>query len=405
MTVFFVLAALLLLQSALSLRDGYRFVAYLRRSLRQPRGTYCPFAAVIVASKGVDADFSGHVTNLLNQDYPDYQLIFAVASNADPAYERLAALLGVTGRASASNPAASLVVAGYSDERGEKVNNLLCALGAVKPGVEVLAFADTDATMPPGWLRSLVAPLADPAVTVSTGFRWYLPGESVGSQVRAAWDTSIAMLLGDHRRNLAWGGSMAMRAADFKRLRIAEQYWQATVSDDYAVARAVRDARGWIRFEPRCLVASREESGLADFVRWANRQIILTRVYAADLWRLGLASHSLFAGTVTLGVLLLAFSGASPARKLVAAALLGAIYALGLAKASLRSRVARELFPDEAPSLRRYASRYWVWWPLVPWIMLFNFVTAGFTRCIEWRGTRYEMISATEVRVLERQHP
>ena len=60
------------------------------------------------------------------------------------------------------------------------------------------------------------APLANPQITVSTGFRWYLPGEGFVSRLRAAWDTSIATMMGDHDHNFAWGGSMAIRAADFR---------------------------------------------------------------------------------------------------------------------------------------------------------------------------------------------
>jgi cellulose synthase/poly-beta-1,6-N-acetylglucosamine synthase-like glycosyltransferase len=153
----------------------------------------------------------------------------------------------------------------------------------VEAPVEALVFADIDAAPSPDWLRSLVEPLADPRTTVSTGFRLYLPGRGFASQLRAAWDTSIATLLGDHDHNFAWGGSMAIRTADFRRLGIAERYWANTVSDDYAMTRAVREAGGRIEFTPRCLVASREESSFGDFLRWANRQIIITRVYSAPL--------------------------------------------------------------------------------------------------------------------------
>src|SRR5207244_11011562 len=95
-------------------------------------------------------------------------------------------------------------------------------------------------------------------------------------------------------------------AEGFRRLRVAEAYWARTASDDYAVTRAVRDAGGRIHFQPRCLVASREESTIGEFLHWANRKIILTRVYAARLLLLGLASCVLFCGTFVLVLVLLA---------------------------------------------------------------------------------------------------
>ncbi len=338
----------------------------------------------------------------MSQDYPKYQVIFAVASANDPAHEYIEALVQ---QSFGGEPKTTIVVAGYADNRGEKVNNLLRGLSAVDSAAEVLVFADADARPARDWLRSLVAPLADPEVLVSTGFRWYLPSAGFVSQLRAAWDTSIATLLGDHDHNFAWGGSMAIRAADFRRLRVAERYWANTVSDDYALTRAARDARGWIRFEPRCLVASREDSSFAEFLRWSNRQIIITRVYAPHLWRLGLAAHVLYCGTFLLGLGLFTTFGVTLPWRGVIVALLGAILTLGMAKARLRSVVARELFPEETATLARYGARYWQLAPLVPWVMLFNFVVAGLTRRIEWRGTQYELRSMSEVRVLRRKDP
>ncbi len=348
-----------------------------------------------------------NVTGYLTQDYPDYQVIFVVASEQDPAYRYIAERLVVfSTRTHKGARAASLLVATRCDSRGEKVNNLLRGLAGVDPQAKVLVFADADACPGREWLRSLVAPLEDPSVTVSTGFRWYLPGSSFASQLRAAWDTSIATMLGRHDHDFAWGGSMALRAADFKRLEVADRYWAATVSDDYAVTRAVRDVRGRIRFEPRCLLASREPTTFPDFMRWANRQITITRVYAPHLWRLGLASHCLYCGTWLFGLVLLAVPSLWPSsaawwRTRIAAWLL-LILVLGLAKARLRSVVTREIFPEESATFARYTSRYWQLAPLVPWVMLINFVVAGMTRRIEWRGTHYELRSANETRVLRR---
>ncbi|HEV2176897.1 MAG TPA: glycosyltransferase [Terriglobia bacterium] len=408
--IFALLGVLLLLQSLLSLLDGFRFRSFVRRSFARPLGDHRPPVAVIIPCKGVAPDFEMNVTSFLMQDYPGYQVIFAVASRGDAAYALLSQQLRALESASAF-PAgtsvgprnASLVVAGLSDERGEKVNNMVRALAEVDAGTEVLAFADIDARPNPRWLRSLVAPLGDPSVMVSTGFRWYLPGRSFASQARAAWDTSIATTLGGRSQRLVWGGSMAMRAADFARLRIAERYWAHTVSDDYAVARAVRESGGRIRFEPRCLVESREESSFGDFLRWSNRQIILTRVYAARLWGLGLASYALYGATFLLGLIAIALPASTATERAAVAVTLVAILLLGVAKARLRTQVAREIFPEESATLHRYGARYWQLAPLVPWIMLFNFVVAGFTRRMEWAGVHYELRSADEVGVVGRR--
>lgn len=397
--VYLLLAAALIFQSAWSLRDGYRFLAFLRRSLAAaPRGFH-PAAAVMIPVRGLEPELERNVDALLGQDYPDYQVIFAVARKSDPVYDWLAARRSRPLDGAYAPHSLQVVLAGLTEERGEKVNNLLAALQAVSSRAEVLVFADADARPRANWLRSLVDPLGDPAVTVSTGFRWYLPETGSPSRARAAWDASIATMLGDHRSNFAWGGSMAVRAADFRRLKVAERYWAHTVSDDYGLTRAVRDAGGWIRFEPKCLVAGTGALTWGGFLCWANRQIIITRVYARHLWAWGLASHVLFCGTITLelGVALL---GSEAKPRLLAAGSVVSILLLGLAKARLRASVARLAFPEE--TCGRNPSCYWRWWLLVPWIMLLNLVTAALTRHIEWSGTEYDLISSNEVRVVRR---
>jgi len=398
--VSFLAGALLVLQSVWAFVDGFRFLGLIRRRQNGPRGNYVPTAAVVIPCKGWDTGFDANLDGFLNQDYPDYRVVFVVATPGDLAYQKLKARLEMPVAAGAHRqPQTSLVVAGFSDSRGEKVNNLLRGIEVVDQAAKVLVFADIDASPSPDWLRSLVAPLADPQNTVSTGFRWYLPGEVFVSRLRAAWDTSIATMMGDHDHNFAWGGSMAIRAADFRALGIAERYWANTVSDDYGLTRAVREAGGKIVFQPRCLVASREESSLREFLRWSTRQMIITRVYAAHLWKLGLATYLFYGGTLMLGLVALALPGATAHQRVAIAVTLFVILLLGAGKGYLRSRIARQLFPTE---IGCRASCYWQLSPLIPWIMLWNFIAAGFTRRIVWRGTEYELVSRDKVRVARR---
>ncbi len=404
MTAFVILAIFLTLQSLWSLREGFQFLNLIRRSWKRLPGLYHPPAAVIIPCKGLDPGLEENAARFLSQDYPAYQVIFVVASRDDAAWRVLTKILSAHAESERAQCAkASLIVAGYSDTNGEKVHNLLAGLRAVEPEAEILVFADIDGRPSSNWLRFLVAPLKDAAVTMSTGFRWYLPDASFTSKLRAAWDASIATMLGEHRHNFAWGGSMAIRKADFERLKVAESYWQGTVSDDYAITRAVRKARGAIHFEPRCLVITRNDAGFRDFLRWTNRQIIITRVYNARYWKLGIASYSLYALTFILGLFMILMPGTPAGRRVTAAAFLLTILALGMAKGSIRTVAAREMFPEEKDTLRHYGACYWQLAPLVPWVMLFNFVSATFLRRIEWRGTVYKLKSMYELRVIRRE--
>ena len=115
-----------------------------------------------------------------------------------------------------------------------------------------------------------------------------------------------------------------------------------------------------------------------------------------------MASYALFCGTLILGLSDILASGPAIERPLAIAVLAG-ILGLGVSKARLRARVAKEIFPEEAALLEERGSAYWLWWPLVPWLMLMNFVTAGLTNRIEWRGVHYELMSPHEVRVSRRE--
>jgi len=399
-TVFLIAGSLLLVQSVWAFADGARFRRLVRRKRSTAPGNYTPSAAVVIPCKGIDPGFAANLERFLAQDYPGYQVVFVVATERDKAYQNLRERLGVPVAPGAIRRArTSLIVAGFSAERGEKVNNLLRGIERVEPDTQVLVFADIDAAPSPDWLRCLVARLADPQITVSTGFRWYLPGSGLASRLRAAWDTSIATMLGDHDHNFAWGGSMAIRASDFRRLEIAERYWAKTVSDDFALTRAIADARGRIAFEPRCLVVAREESSVREFFRWSTRQIIITRVYAPHWWVLGLAAHLLYCATFAFGAGVMVMPGASAHQRLAVAAFLIAVLLLGAGKGFIRSLVTRELFAAE---IDNGTSCYWRLSPLVPWVMLWNFVMAGLSRRIEWRGTKYELVSCEQVRVIER---
>jgi ceramide glucosyltransferase len=405
MKFFLIPAVLLIIQSVGSLIGGFRFLRLIRKNQGRSSGSYQPPVALIIPCKGLDNKFEQNVACFLDQDYPRYQIVFVVASAEDPAYAHLSVMITQTqGAAPRPNCRQTVVVAGYSEKNGEKVNNLLAGLQVVDSQVEVLAFADIDAAPARDWLRFLVAPLENRSVTVSTGYRWYLPAVSFASRLRAAWDASIATMMGEHDHNFAWGGSMAIRAADFTRLRIAEHYWQGTVSDDYGVTRAVRDSGGKIRFESRCLVASQEESTFADFLNWTNRQIIITKVYAPHYWYMGIASYSLYALAFVWGLVLVVLPGEAAFSRVTAAAILASILILGMLKGATRTVAAREMFPSESSMLARYGSCYWQLTPLIPWVMLSNFVIAGLQKRIEWRGTVYELKSRRELKVVSRSH-
>jgi cellulose synthase/poly-beta-1,6-N-acetylglucosamine synthase-like glycosyltransferase len=338
--------------------------------------------------KGLEENLRG----LLEQNYPDYEVIFAVASSDDPARAVIERVI-----AEHTDRNAHLVVAAPSRDRSEKINNLLHALTHVGRGREVLVFADSDARVTAGWLESLVSPLCDKRVGAATGYRWYLPERGgFWSALLSSWNGSVATTLGGHSRNFAWGGSTAIRRDVFDTIGVAER-WQRAVSDDYALTRAVQEAGLLIRFVPRCLIETREDAALSSLIEFTTRQVIITRVYRPRMWWTGLISHSLFVAVFFGG---LAWAGArlaksnNPDGSLLV--MLFSIYALGSAKGALRLIAARAALPQASRDLTRLWWMFCLLWPLVSLLFLYNFIKSATTRRITWRGVRYELRSPTE---------
>src|SRR5262249_14673030 len=81
--VFYTLGVLMIAQGLVSLIEGFRYRTYVRRSMCQPLGTFSPRAALIIPCKGVDGGLEANLRAFFSQDYPEYEIIFAIASSDD----------------------------------------------------------------------------------------------------------------------------------------------------------------------------------------------------------------------------------------------------------------------------------------------------------------------------------
>ena len=393
--VFYVLIGLLIAQGVFSLIEGLKFRAFVRRAVRDPLDDFTPKATIIAPSKGLDLELEENVSALFSLDYPDYDIIFAVATADDPSRQLL-------DRVIAEHPErqARVIVAGLSERRSEKINNLLVALEHVAPPVEALVFVDLDARVTRSWLRALVSPLADVRVGAATGYRWYFPRQGgFWSALLSAWNGSVATTLGGHGRNFAWGGATAILRETFNRIGV-EHLWQGAVSDDYALTRAVQQAGLAVAFQPRCLVASLERASFASLFEFTTRQVTITRIYRPAVWWTGFASHLLFCLGFFGGLAATAcqvFRGGSSTGFIT---MLAIIYILGSLKGWLRIVSAREALPGMARDLNRVWWMFCLLWPMVSVLFLCNFMGSAATRRIVWRGVSYHMRSASETRVV-----
>jgi cellulose synthase/poly-beta-1,6-N-acetylglucosamine synthase-like glycosyltransferase len=386
--------------------EGIRYLEYVRKHLAARPEPWMPPVSVIVPCKGLDFELDQNIEAVFRQVYPSFEVLIVTATENDPAVEPLQ-------RLAARFPGHKIrfVTAGISPDRGEKVHNLIQAVARVDSASEVLVFTDSDSRPHLCWLQELVAPLRDEHIGVSTGYRWYYPTRgNLAGVVRSVWNGSIATLLGNHSHNFAWGGSMAIRKATFHRARVLG-YWQRSISDDYSMTQAMKDAVLRIHYEPRCLIGSYGSCGWRELLEWSTRQMVLTKVYSRKLWRLALASQwtfSLVWWWAVAGVVITFFPMAQSSTVLSVwsgglrkyALLSGLLFLFGALRGWYRIRTIQHLRPERRNEIQAFWWGYVLLFPLASTLTAYNLAQSAWTSSVEWRGVRYEFGAAQELRVI-----
>ena len=374
---FWLFAGPALALALLSLRGERKRADYVAAKLAEPPAADLPPATVIVPVKGAEAGLRENLAALASQDYPDYELIVVAHCAADiPA--------GVL-------PARVRVVLAHAEEpgTGEKVLNLRTAVRFARKDTTLFAFADSDGRVSRAWLRALASPLAvsgtDTGVGASTGYRWYAPQPpDFWSLMRSVWDAVIAGTFGPGSNAFAWGGSMAIRRETFYAIRVPE-FWRDTVSDDYALSEAVHRAGLRIVFAPLAMAVSAGRTTGRDFLAWARRQLIITRLYRPRLWWTALVAHIFYCGGMAAAVA--ASIGGSRGAEWVLIAQLSP----GMLKGTNRAILAKAELPECKAWFDRHAWVHTLWVPLATWIWLIALAASAFGNSIEWRGNRYRL--------------
>lgn len=402
MLVFYFFAALVIWLGILSLRSGFSFAAYVHDEIARLRPEFYPLVSVIAPCRGLDDGFRENIAALFQQDYPAYEIIFVTDRPDDPSRGVIADV--IAGTVKRQNVSASVVIAGPATDSGQKVHNLSAAVSTIDERTQVIVFVDTDVRPNSGWLASLVAPLQDKAVGAATGYRWFVALKGgLSTYLRSVWNASITSALGSRRdKNFCWGGSTAIRKSTFEELDVAER-WRGSVSDDFTLTRVLQEAGKPIHFVPACLVASVEPCTMLELIEFSNRQLKITRVYAAHLWKPVLIGSLIFCAVFFGGVGLVVRRAVLGLDYAVPLVMLLIVYALGAAKAHVRLRAVSAALKDD----KRQASKTWaahlLLWPVASALFLFNALNAAFSRRIKWRGITYDLKSPTEAVIIARE--
>jgi ceramide glucosyltransferase len=388
-------AALLIYLSFKSFHGGLSYLKYFKQELAKPASDFTPFATVIAPCKGIDEGLAENLNALLIQNYPAYEVVFVVDNLNDPAV----VVIEEISRKAAKN--AKIVLAPRAAVSSQKVENLREAVLHADERSRVFVFVDSDVHPGPDWLRALLAPLADEGIGAATGYRWFVSeNTSFAAELRSAWNASIASALGPNMHsNFCWGGSTAVRREVFDRLDMREK-WRGTLSDDFAMTRAMKEAGLPIRFVPHAIVPSAGTCSCARLFEFTNRQMKITRVYARNLWLMSFFSSTVFNAVMIASVLVLIFYPARTVPSLAALFTLAAVAFFSVGKSWLRFAAIRPVLPSHSTAID---GQFWyqiTLWLFTPAVFLVNSIAALLSTRIKWRGTEYEMVSPTETRVL-----
>jgi ceramide glucosyltransferase len=353
-------------------RQGRRYIQRGEASGFRPTPGPRPPVAVIIPVAGVYPGLKENLRSRLTQDYPDYQVIFAVRSAADPAVGVIRALLP-------DFPHARLVVCGPASGCSQKNHNLLGGLKEVGPEVEILVFGDANQTTPDHWLAALIQPLISREAPVSSSYHHVIPQDNrLVTLGRSFVVLMIYLGKGIASFDQPWGGSTAIKKQVFQDLQV-DQLWSRTVVDDVTLAKKLQQNNIRMAAAAGAVLATPARETLASWENWFIRQIIYLKFYFPLPW--ALAGVGLFAllGLVlmSLGQLLLAALGSLSWGSAAPSGLF--LLLLSLLLDSLRSLHPR---PGSRPAFQAAAF-------LTLFLAAWCHARTWFTRDLRWRNLVY----------------
>jgi cellulose synthase/poly-beta-1,6-N-acetylglucosamine synthase-like glycosyltransferase len=229
-------------------------------------------------------------------------------------------------------------------------------------------------------LTHLVSNLKKDKVGATTGFRWFFPSNSK-SYLTSSWNMASMISILHPRSSFAWGGSTAIKKTFFEKLKI-ESKWRKGFSDDLILTEAVRKAGYGIKFVPKCIVESPEETDIKRFLLWGTQQFIWVRWYYPLIYFFGFFAALLLQIFIFLGSILLIIGITIPGILMISTAFFEMIYGLtGILVLRRLMNYPKEKFGKILP--------YAILMPIVFILFTYNLLLSGVKQEIKWGGRYY----------------
>jgi ceramide glucosyltransferase len=301
---------------------AWRFFRVSRHRTVSPTSDVTPGVSILKPLKGLDRGAYENFASFCRQDYPQYEILFAVSDEDDPAVPEVRRLMHDFPESSVR-----LVVGGETKGTNNKVGKL-CRL-AEEARYPLLAITDSDVRVAPDYLRKVAAQFGDPNVGAVTALYRAIEAPSFGAIMDAMGSLSFSgsalaarsleglkFTMGSTaaipRERLAAIGGFAplldMHSDDYELgRRIAEKGYRVELAEDPVDMEFPSESlRDYLRHELRWLVGLRHIRPGGHFgllmtqgVAWSTAAAILAPSWTASAaWILAYLSARLFSGYV-----------------------------------------------------------------------------------------------------------
>jgi ceramide glucosyltransferase len=205
--------------------------------------SFTPPVSLLKPVYGVDFGSHENFASFCRQDYPDYEILFAVNDDLDaavPLIQRLAAEF----------PDRRIRLISGSEQLGSnrKVSNLIALAREARH--EIFVLTDGDVRVGPEYLRRVVTPFADQRVGAVTSFYRAIAEKNLGAEleaVGAASDFFAGVLVAEWMEGMkfALGASIVITRSWLKKIGGFEAIVNMH-SDDYELGRRIAKAGGQV---------------------------------------------------------------------------------------------------------------------------------------------------------------
>ncbi len=262
------LAAVPLAYYALATFAAWR---YFRRERARALPEYTPPVSLLKPVRGLDFGSDENYASFCRQDYPEYEILFAVSDDRDPAVPLVQRVI-----AEFPERRIRLLVGAERLGANRKVNKL--ARLAREARYEVLVLTDGDVRVGPHYLREIVAPLAGPNTGAVTSFYRAIAENNLGAELEAIGASSdffggVLMAAWTEGIRFALGASIATTKEWLGKMGGFEAI-AGTLADDYELGHRIAEAGGEVVLSREAVWTMYPAQTLRGFwehqVRWAR---------------------------------------------------------------------------------------------------------------------------------------